>query len=47
MPRRARLKTSTGYHPIMLKGIMRSNIFENNQDESFFLNLIYRARGKR
>ena len=47
MPRWARLKSSTGYHHIMLKGIMRSNIFENNQDEPFFLNLIYRARGKR
>jgi len=28
----------------MLKGIMRSNIFENNQDEAFFLNL-YIERG--
>jgi len=46
MPRSARLKSSTGYHHIMLKGIMRSNIFEYNQDEAFFLNLIYRARGK-
>jgi len=47
MPRRARLKSSTGYHHIMPKGIMRNNIFENNQDEPFFLNLIYRARVKR
>ena len=39
MPRSARLKSSTGYHHIILKGIMRSNIFENNQDEAFFLNL--------
>jgi len=47
MSRSARLKSSTGYHRIMLKGIMRSNIFENNQDEEFFWNLTYRARGKR
>ena len=47
MPRNVRFKSSTGYHHIMLKGMMRSNIFENNQDETFFLNLIYRARGKR
>ncbi|MBA7526270.1 hypothetical protein ES705_18431 [subsurface metagenome] len=47
MPRRVGLKSSTGYHHIVLKGIIISNIFENNQDEAFFLNLIYRARGKR
>lgn len=47
MPRNARLKGSTGYHHIMLKGMMRNNIFENNQDEAFFLNLIYEARDKR
>jgi len=47
MPRSARLKSSTGYHHIILKGMMRSNIFENNQDKAFFLNLIYRAKGER
>jgi hypothetical protein len=47
MSRRVRLKSSTGYQHIMLKGIMGNNIFENDQDEPFFFNLIYRARGKR
>jgi putative transposase len=47
MTRSARLKSSTGYHHIMLKGMMRSNIFENNQDKAFFLTLIDRARGER
>jgi len=47
MPRSARLKSSTGYHHIMFKGIMRSNSFENNQDKAFFLNLIDRAREER
>ena len=36
MPRNIRFKSSTGYHHIRLKGIMRSDIFENNQDEAFF-----------
>jgi len=36
MPRNIRIKSSTGYHPIMLKGMMKSNIYENNQDEAFF-----------
>jgi len=47
MLRSARLKSNTGYHYIMLKGMMRSNIFEDKQDKTFFLNLIYKARGKR
>ncbi|MBA7526267.1 hypothetical protein ES705_18428 [subsurface metagenome] len=34
MPRSVRFKSSTGYHHIMLKGIMRSNIFENDQNKT-------------
>lgn len=46
MPRSARLKSSTGYYHIMLRGINRSNIFKSDQDKAFFLNSIYRAKGK-
>ncbi|MDO9555128.1 MAG: transposase [Atribacterota bacterium] len=46
MPRSSRLKSSTGYHHIMLRGINRSNIFESDQDKAFFLNSMYRARKK-
>jgi len=46
MPRSPRLRSSTGYHHIMLRGINRSNIFESEQDKAFFLNSTYRAREK-
>lgn len=46
MPRSSRLKSSTGYHHIMLRGINRSNIFESDQDKEYFLNSMYRAREK-
>jgi REP element-mobilizing transposase RayT len=46
MPRSSRSKSSTGYHHIILRGINRSNIFESDQDKAFFLNSMYRARGK-
>ena len=46
MPRSSRLRSSTGYHHIMLRGINRSNIFESDQDKAFFLNSMYRAREK-
>ena len=36
MPKSSRLKSSTGYHHIMLRGINRSNIFESDQDKTFF-----------
>jgi hypothetical protein len=46
MPRNSRLKSSTGYHHIMLRGINRNNIFESDQDKDCFLNSLYRAREK-
>jgi REP element-mobilizing transposase RayT len=46
MPRSSRLRSSTGYHHIMLRGINRSNIFGSDQDKAFFLNSMYRAREK-
>jgi len=46
MPRSSRLRSSTGYHHIMLRGINRSNIFKCDQDKEYFLNSMYRARKK-
>ena len=46
MPRSPRLRSSTGYYHIMLRGINRSNIFESEPDKAFFLNSMYRAREK-
>jgi len=36
IPRSSRLKRGTGNHHTMLRGINRSNIFEGDQDKTFF-----------
>jgi len=36
IPRSANLKSRTGYHHIILKGINPSNLFESDQDKAFF-----------
>jgi len=38
--RSSSLKSHTGYHHIMLKGINPSNLFESDQDKVFFLHSI-------
>lgn len=40
MPRRAREKSDSGVYHIMLRGINRQNLFEDNQDRERFINTI-------
>ncbi|WP_202906790.1 transposase [Abyssisolibacter fermentans] len=40
MPRKARIKSSTGIYHIMLRGINRKNIFKDDEDRAFFLKTI-------
>ena len=46
MPRSSRSKSRTGYYHIMLRGINRDRIFESDQEKDYFLNSMYRAKGK-
>lgn len=40
MPRRAREKSSTNIYHVMLRGINRQDIFEDNEDKKFFLLIV-------
>lgn len=44
MPREAREKSKSGYYHILLRGIGRQNIFEDNEDNIRFLETIIRYR---
>ena len=44
MPRHARTKSKTGYYHILLRGVARQNIFENDHDRLKFLELLKRYK---
>ncbi len=44
MPRQARIKGKTGYYHVLLRGVARQNIFENDHDRLKFLELLKRYK---
>lgn len=43
MPRTARLLSATGYYHVMLRGINRQNIFEDDKDRQRFLDTLFKS----
>ena len=41
MPRQERTKSGTGIYHVMLRGINKQDIFEDDEDYSQFLNILY------
>ena len=41
MPRQERLQSATGIYHVMLRGINKQDIFEDDEDYSQFLNILY------
>ena len=41
MPRQERLQSATGIYHVMLRGINRQDIFEDDEDYSQFLNILH------
>ncbi len=46
MPRQARKKSKTGIYHIMVRGINRQNIFEDDEDYSIFIHTIRKNKEK-
>ncbi len=44
MPRQARIKGKTGYYHVLLRGVARQNIFENDHDRLKFMELLKRYK---
>ena len=44
MARKARIKSSTGFYHVVLKGIDGRNIFMDEEDKLFFMEKLIRAR---
>ncbi len=44
MPRKVRRKTKTGIYHVMLRGINRESIFENENDKSRFISIVSECR---
>ena len=40
MPRQARIKSESGIYHVMLRGINKQSLFEDDEDNDFFLSLL-------
>ena len=44
MPREARTKSASGYYHILLRGISKQNIFEDDEDNIRFIDTMFRYK---